>query len=518
MKFVDAKARKSAEEVARKFSVHLNGVVPSYEIKERADGPYLLFQFALPHDRFSSLLNSTLKEISEDNPFRDRSTIVRRKKSPEARLSLPETQLLRTTLSESLTVDRHSFEDDFFSRYTASVTNFEHQIVTNASYLVYGRRGAGKSSLLAFALHKLEKDGRPFAWIALQTYSGRGDVFVCVDVLREILEQFRSFSASPEVIDGIVRKLSRLSSLATKAAETGLGKLRLDIRTAIDRIVRSHGQATIFLDDVHVILADYQPVLLDTLYAVSRGNRCHIKASGIEQLSYPWRSSTRQGLEPSHDAQVLKLDYNLTTPDKSKQHIENILDAHAQYCGLPDIAYLSRKGAISRLVWVAAAVPRDALSLFALAIAKASAKSEKRVSVTSINAAASETIESKLRDMEQDASAGVAKINLLLESVKDFCINKQRKNAFLVEIINNEATYRGIQQLAALRLVHVLHEGITPHEAGRRYIALMLDYGFYVGIRAARSVDLFQKEPTALSAKQLRTLPIFRLPDNTAKQ
>lgn len=36
-----------------------------------------------------------------------------------------------------------------------------------------------------------------------------------------------------------------------------------------------------------------------------------------------------------------------------------------------------------------------------------------------------------------------------------------------------------------------------------------LDYGFYVGIRAAKSVDLFQKEPKTPTAQELRKLPIF---------
>jgi hypothetical protein len=53
------------------------------------------------------------------------------------------------------------------------------------------------------------------------------------------------------------------------------------------------------------------------------------------------------------------------------------------------------------------------------------------------------------------------------------------------------------------------HEGITLHEAGRRFMAVMLDYGFYVGVRAARSVDLFQHEPASILAKDLRKLPIF---------
>ena len=42
-------------------------------------------------------------------------------------------------------------------------------------------------------------------------------------------------------------------------------------------------------------------------------------------------------------------------------------------------------------------------------------------------------------------------------------------------------------------------------------MALMLDYGFYVGIRAARSVNLFSEEPKPILAKDVRLFPIFQL-------
>lgn len=39
----------------------------------------------------------------------------------------------------------------------------------------------------------------------------------------------------------------------------------------------------------------------------------------------------------------------------------------------------------------------------------------------------------------------------------------------------------------------------------------MLDYGFYVGIRAAKSVDLFSKEDLQpLQVQELRKLPTFQ--------
>ena len=111
--------------------------------------------------------------------------------------------------------------------------------------------------------------------------------------------------------------------------------------------------------------------------------------------------------------------------------------------------------------------------------------------------------------MERDTAGEWKEIKDILNEIKEFCVTTNRKNAFLVEIRNSDLRYKLIQKLVALRLVHLLSEGITPRKVGQRFIALMLDYGFYVGIRAARSVDFIPPEPRQLLAKELRSLPIF---------
>jgi hypothetical protein len=136
-------------------------------------------------------------------------------------------------------------------------------------------------------------------------------------------------------------------------------------------------------------------------------------------------------------------------------------------------------------------------------------KTQKSVSITSLNAAASEAIEEKLKDVRKDAvDADADSVSKQLEQVKQFCA-RNKKNAFLVKIDSGNAAYQGVQRLIALRFVHVLHGGITPHRAGERYIALMLDYGFYIGFRTARSMTLIPDTTRQLAAKELRTLPIL---------
>ena len=178
------------------------------------------------------------------------------------------------------------------------------------------------------------------------------------------------------------------------------------------------------------------------------------------------------GLQVPHDAQTIKLDYNLTMPDKAAGHIEGILDAHAEYCGLPSVRFICTSGdVLSRLVWVSAGVPRDALSMFAQAMTKGTAEGQSLVSVTNVNVAASEMISQKLKDLQVDAPEGTVEGDLAdsLERIKDFCIKKERKNAFLAEIRNNDAFYQRILKLVDLRLVHVISEGITV-EIGRAHV------------------------------------------------
>lgn len=132
------------------------------------------------------------------------------------------------------------------------------------------------------------------------------------------------------------------------------------------------------------------------------------------------------------------------------------------------------------------------------------------MSVSNVNVAASETLGTKLRDLETDAFQGVDELKELLEIIRKFCVAEQRKNAFLVEIKTDDEMFEKIRNLVHLRLLHVINEGITVGEAGRKYLGLILDYGFYTGIRAAQSVDLCNRQLKKVAYKDLRRLPIFQ--------
>jgi hypothetical protein len=415
------------------------------------------------------------------------------------------------TLSESLNISRLSFKEDFFARYTTSVSNAESQIKAAANHIVFGRRGAGKSSLLLYALRSRDIESEPSAWVDMQVYERRNDNRVVLDIMNEVLHQLEGVVSRSAVYSQVTSTLKRLRRDRDLTDEQ-IRKFLPDLREVFAVVEGQIKNVFIFLDDFHVIDISFQPKLLGFLYSVSRGSGLFLKLSAIETLTRSWDSKDHNGLQVPHDAQTIKLDYNLTMPDKAAMHIEGILDAHAIYCGLPSVRFLcTSTDVLSRLVWVSAGVPRDALNMFAQAMTKGTSSGRRLVSVTNVNAAASEMVSQKMRDLEVDVPEAAIETNLakVLEDVKDFCIKQARKNAFLVEIRNDEALYQNILKLVDLRLVHVISEGITVGEAGKKYLGLILDYGFYTGIRAARSVDLFNRQTERVAYKDLRKLPVF---------
>ena len=483
----------------------------NYEITEKSGKPYLIIYLSNPSERYFRYLNNCLSQLQESNTFIERATIKKRG-AVDSRLEIPETGLLRTLISENLTASKSSVDKgEFSSRYIETVDGSESQLSSLSNHIVYGRRGAGKSSLLLYLVNNLESEKKVYSWLPMQAYANRTDGLVIPDI---IIEMLRSISHKGELESEIEENIKLLEGLEdltqSKSSETTFNRALTKTRRILGSISKNQNGLFIFIDDIHV-LKDMQPKVLSKIYSITRDNGVYLKISGVQSFSKIYEPTTREGLEPPHDIQIVNLDHNLTMPDKPFSHIKLILNSYAHFCALPNISYICGEGVLERLIWVAAGVPRDALNLFSKSISKAVVKGQQKVSITSINASASEMADDKLRDVEKDISGGFEEIKETLERAKTFCIRDKRKNAFLVELTTSNPTFKKIDELIALRFLHILHEGITPSEAGKRYKALMLDYGFYVGVRAARSVDLFQERPAALSVKQLRSLPIFPL-------
>ena len=122
-----------------------------YELKERPDGQALIIRvYAIPTERFYRVL----QEINASERAVTTSTV--QKRIPTNRLLSPEARYFHRILADIwLNINRYSFKEDFLCCYTKSVSNAEAQIIVSANHIVFGRRGAGKSSLASLR-HALE--------------------------------------------------------------------------------------------------------------------------------------------------------------------------------------------------------------------------------------------------------------------------------------------------------------------------------------------------------------------------
>lgn len=478
----------------------LSGV--KYDVIKRSGDDVLVLYVSCPTERLYKILEDARSVAAGDQgPL----LATLKPRSRDNVLEGPEGQLLLRVLAETQNVNLHSFDGNFFSRYTKSVSGAEALIVSNANHVVLGRRGAGKSMLLLYAWHTRQQAEKPSIWIDMQVFSGRSDEQIVANVLVSILQSAGNFLGETAAHQNLLTDLQ-----AKDLPLAQVRKMLPEMRRLLSGFAARSQDLFIFLDDFHVVDPTLQPIVLDVIYSVARGNRLFIKISAIETFVRTFDAAKKQGLEIPQDAQNISLDYNLTAPDRATAHIEAILDSHAQYSGLRSVRRLcTSQDVIPRLTWVAAGVPRDALNLFSQAITKAAVDGRHRVSVSNVNVAASKTLSIKLRDLETDASEGSEELRTLVSTIENFCITQKHTNAFLLEIGANPVLFRNVMRLVDLRLLHVISEGITVGKAGRKYMAVILDYGFYTGIRAAQSVDLFNKQSDRIAYKDLRKLPVF---------
>lgn len=471
------------------------------EVKNGGMGlPTLVFRISNPATRHYQILLDVTSEYNKELEDQLRITILENKGDT----SNAEEKLLQRTLVENLTVNRYSFRNDFFSRYIETTTGIEEQILSSANHLVFGRRGSGKSTLLLYALRSRENDSHSSVWVDLQTYSKRTDDAVIADVLCEIIEQFIPYLSGMHHLSITCMELIR----ELRHPEITMDKIKKSIprlRSCLNGVLETESQDVfLFLDDFHFVVRSIQPVLLDILYSMTRGTRVYLKISSLETLTKTFDPETKIGMKIDHDVQKISLDYNLTTPDSALEHVRSILNSIAVFCGLSSILKLcTNQAVLEQLVCVTAGVPRDALSLFALAM---NYRRGKSVSVIDINNAASHLLTSKKHDLENDSGEQTTILINLINQIKEFCFKKE-KNAFLVK--KDNPSVDNIMRLADLRLLHIINEGFTLHDAGEKTMALILDYGYYVGERTAKNINLFNPALKKPKTSELRTLPVF---------
>ena len=511
---------EDAELVVKNFAAICNTLIPPYEVVDKAGQYYLAIKVGNINDVYAKAIERLKADANLAGSFGER--IFLRASRPAAWLLSHETQILQRLISESLTVGRSTLESDFHEKFIPFLGGEERRIYSKTNHVVFGRRGAGKSSLVLYACHQARKDNLPFCWIAMQQYRRRSDLQVIPQVLSEIVEALRAEPDSDPVrINSLTRVVGRLEDRGLSLTKDEITQSLPIFARDFLPFVKKRGQFFLFIDDLHLVHPDLQPFLLSSVYAFSRGNNVHLKITAIENLTHLQNEMEQEGLQTPGDAQIIRLDYNLVDPGRAHDHIVEIVGSYVKYVGIPSPQALCGKHVLERLTWVSAGVPRDALYIFSNAITKAIAGKRKRIGLVDVNMSAADSLTEKERYISDDVGDDASRVSAVVNDIKTFCLKEIRSNAFLVHLDPGSDLYQMIKKASDLRFIHVIHPGITPEKAGEKYEVFMLDYAFYTGFRKAPSVRELKPTPQMTSAQELRKLKRYsygqRLPEVLAQ-
>lgn len=262
----------------------------------------------------------------------------------------------------------------------------------------------------------------------------------------------------------------------------------------------------LFLDDFHLVDSQYQPRLAHYLQASLEGAGGWLKIAGLGSLLNVYSAKTREGLQIPGDAQFISLDLTLENPEAAESHLRAILSGFVNAVGYKLSQSVIPNAAFNRLVWATAGVPRDFLQMFARALEHAQRNRHSTITISDVNISIGEFGQQKMDELGIDARNESDELRQFLGKIEQTCLIEKKVNAFLIRSVESRARTL-IRALSDLRMVHLIHQSITPDRAGERYEAYIIDYSVFTGFRRKRGVREMVPTKGQFKASQLRALP-----------
>ncbi|MBU9266755.1 hypothetical protein [Burkholderia gladioli] len=471
---------------------------------------FLKFTVGREAPLYTYALLEAQKNLRPDNAFKGALGLTLAK-ADNFPASVEANALLTLLTRSTREVSQGSASRGYSVPYTPFQKREDHLLAQPANHIVRGRRGVGKSTLIRRATEILASTNALVCVLDMQTYSTlTGD-----DLVREVLF---------DVCNGIAASAIRFGDVATadgaalKMAATGIASGEILVARApvvIKRIMSSLtrcivGDAFVFLDDFHLVARDAQPRLLHVIHAALKGSNSWLKVAGLSSLLNVYAPNEREGLQIPGDAQYVPLDLTLENPEAAETHLRAILEGFLTAVGYTLTGNVLPDAAFRRLAWANAGVPRDFLQMFARSLHHASRNRHAAITLSDVNVAIGEFGQQKMDDLQKDARYVAGKLRAMLEKLETLCLEGQKINAFLIR--SDDAPERAvIQILSDLRMVHLIHQSITPRRAGERFEAYILDYSLFTGFRRRPNVTEMIPKHLQFKASELRALP--KVPD-----
>ncbi len=497
-----------AEEARRVFEREIGATGIGYFCEPVGNEHFLKFCVGRDAPLYRHALLETQALLPTENPFKGRLGVEIR---PEERFpdSLEASCLLTLLTRSTRSISEGIQSKGFMVPYVPFQNREDHQLAQPASHVVLGRRGVGKSTLIRRAVELLSDSPAIVVVLDMQGYSGLKTRDLLREVTHDVVLGFADGAREVGERFGIPLDPTEIARLATRIGNSDVSPeqaVPLIKRQLKALTTKTANHAYVFLDDFHLVDSKIQPTLLHLLLGALKGASGWLKVAALRALFNSYSASTRKGLQVPDDAPAISLDLTLENPEAAERHLRAILENFLQGVGYSISERVIPDAAFKRIVWANAGVPRDFLQMFARALEHARRNRHTSVTLSDVNIAIGEFGQTKMDELREDARNEAGALQDMVRALEQYCLDESKVNAFLLK--SEESNERRlIRILSDLRLVHLIHQSITPERAGERYEAFIVDYSLFTGFRRRPNIREMVPSEGQFKASELRRLP-----------
>ena len=421
--------------------------------------------------------------------------------------------------------------------------NYKNRLLTNQNHIIFGRRGAGKTSLIRalednksivrininiedykqitfpnIVIHLLintfkrlsdeVKKKNPFYKMNFKSFKYRRLLKDHVNKLNQSLntpdtteENIRDLHRYEDYIKGDLKKGSTGISGGSKVQdEQEISKTVSKNKTDLlylnlpeyKRIIQSSSH---FLSDnpIYIILDDFyflkkadQPFLIDYFHRLTKDTFLFLKIATIKHRTkiYLMKEQSYIGVELGHDIFDIDMDYTLDKFDELKSFMKTLLQSIITKLNLSIyIDNLFSGDGFNQLCLASGGVPRDFLSLFVKLANQLLTNDINRIGKTEVNEVAISNINNKYTSLKTDSAEETEILETYLAIIKAYVYSEKRTNTFLVaknDLDEFILEKQALRELIDLRLLHLIETNTSKAPSdGLRYEAYILDVGLY---------------------------------------
>lgn len=399
--------------------------------------------------------------------------------------------------------------------------NFKNRIILKQNHIIFGRRGAGKSSLIKtlkensntnylYSYTNLEdlKDVS-FPNILIHVLNGfntdisklikqdikfyqfrkkRKAKKVC-KVINDAIETFKKQIPNPDSFDeeittttsssysssiGVKNEPFEVSDNQTNSSDIEIAKrLNRDkleslknaipnLKAAIKAIQDYSPDKPIFiiLDDFYFLRKQVQIFFIDFFHRLTKDTNLFLKVASIRHRSkiYAKMNESHFGTEIGHDIHEIDLDYNLNRFEELKNFMRSLIEECSSLCGVQfNLDDIFSAGGFTQLCLASGGVPRDFLTLFVKVSNNYDSSTNRKISKTNITEAAIQNMASKSSSLGTDSADEKEILETYLSFIKEKILKEKKMNMFLVSNSEIEQHTQARQAIKELVDLRMLH-------------------------------------------------------------